>query len=129
VFLEAMASHLQAAHGLRVLGLRETDRPGIFTGTVQRDHELAGETLGPLKGVKVGMPHPIVLGLEQDGGVRVLEQGEPGASPDEVETFARTLDTQGAIAEGASEEPGTTHAVKVDEDGNRRLVRRRFSIR
>lgn len=99
-------------------------------GRANRLVKLEGANLGPLEGIFAERPCEVEVELNPDGRVRAVDV--ESLSPDEIAdsvNFVSSLLKSGRVqAPGVPPQPfGTTHEVRMDEKGRRRLVRRGFS--
>lgn len=86
---------------------------------------LDDERLGNLRGVYVDLPVTVELPLDRVARARLSPQSEALA---EAVHFVRGLQAAKRIQQiGDPEQRGTTHTVKIDGQGRKRLVRQRFS--
>lgn len=94
-------------------------------------HTLSDPSLGELVGVHVELPESVSVELDQNGRVgRITTQGPTLESIREATHFVRSLQDNQSIGINANAlDPGITHIIEQTTNGQRRLMRKRFSQR
>lgn len=119
----AVSAHL-AAQGVEVDTFEAGDGAGPWRVAGRRWHPVALPGHGT---VHVALPVQGEVGRAPGGELTAQLPAVQADEAQEAGSFARSLAKQGQIASGDAALASATHAIEVDEQGRRRLVRRRFS--
>jgi len=125
----AIKAHL-AAKGIDVLSSEPTDSPGTTRVSGQVWSRISVPGFDDLQDVHVAIPVEGEVTRGRKGEVRSVAPMQPSAEQvEEVTSYVRSLATHGQIAGQAEKRsPRATHEIETDNEGNRRLVRKRFSV-
>jgi len=124
----AVKAHL-AAQGIELDSAEPLSRPGAMKIAAKSWHPISVPEFDDLRDVLVSVPVEGEITRGPEGQVESVNVRKPStAEIDEVTSFVRSLATHGQI-EGHSKDSsrGATHAIETDENGKRKLVRKRFS--
>ena len=124
----AVQAHL-AAHGIEGVHAQAVGRSGKVRVTGQVWHKISVPEHPELNDVHVAVPVQGELTLGKKGELAGTLPTQPDKEQmDEAGSFVRSLATHGQIG-GATRGParGATHAIETDDQGRRKLVRKRFS--
>jgi len=125
----ALHFYLSERKGLDTTSLQPSGDGGIWEGTANAWQPISTGRFVAFDGVHVKLPVRITLRLDSLGRIERLEQTEPPSEDrDEARNFVESLAQHGQIAtESGAGSKNATHAVRVDDEGKRYLVRRGFS--
>ena len=125
----ALKTHLTAAHGLDIDSVESSTKPGKLRLQGKLWHPVTSPDLGDLSGVMVKIPVEAEVTLGTKGNVRNLQIKPPSEEQvTEATAFVKSLARhQQLTGQPGTLAPGATHQIEVDEQGRRRLVRRRYS--
>lgn len=125
----ALGAKLAASRDLELLSLDQRDAASALP-----DRRLTGRANqwfpAPLSGEKIYVPLPVDLELTLDGQGRIesVKTGRPDPQAlSEAALFIETLQANRRIASEDPPPPGTTHLLKTDRHGRKRLTRRGFN--
>jgi hypothetical protein len=124
----AVKAHL-AAQGIELDSAEPLSKPGAMKIAAKSWHPISVPGFDDLRDVLVSVPVEGEVTRGPEGHVESVNVQKPSPEEiDEVTSFVRSLATHGQIeghSKGAS--GGATHAIQTDENGKRKLVRKRFS--
>ena len=125
----AVKAYLSEVRGLDDVSVEPTAKPDTFTMRGRVWRPISGPGLGEFEGVHVSFPVEGNFTRGSHGSVEDLRIGEPSTEQlAEAATFVRSLVRNKQIGPASgSRVPRPTHEVTVDEQGRRRLVRKRFT--
>ena len=124
----AIKAHL-AARGVDLLTAAPTKNAGKLKVAGQVWHRLSVPEFADLKDVEVAIPVEGEVTRGARGQFRSKFLTRPSTEQvAEAASFVRSLARHGQIAGQAAKNPrGATHQIETDDQGNRRLVRKRFT--
>ena len=127
----ALKAHLSAARGMEVDRIEPSPKPNTWQVHGKVWHAIDSKDLGALSGVMDRIPVKGEVTLGPRGEAERVDVDDPSA-PEVAEaiSFLKSLKSHGQIAAGPdSPPPGATHQIEADEQGRRKLTRKRFSAR
>ena len=126
----AIQAHL-SAQGIELLTAEPAETPDTIrvSGQVWRPVSVPG--FDDLHNLRVAIPVEGLIARGPKGELQSAALGKPSAEQiAEVTSYVRSLATQGQIEGRPGKHPfRPTHQIETDEQGNRRLVRKRFTAR
>lgn len=125
----AVKTYLSGVRGLDDVSVEPTANGDTFTVRGRLWRPVSGPGLGELEGVHVSFPVEGHFTRGPRGAVEDLRVGEPSTEQlAEAASFVRSLVRHGQIGSASGRGVSRpTHEVAVDEQGRRRLVRKRFT--
>lgn len=126
--LAALQFFLEATHSL--VGFEGERSETTWRGQAQRLVALQTPQLGPIDGVCVEVPVDVSVTLRPDGDVDQVQAESPASEAiSDAVLFVKSLLRNKQVALPGEPLGKATHAVELDADGKRRLVRRRYAFR
>lgn len=126
--MRAAVEMFLAAGGVEVTTLEGGGAAGTFTATGRVWSPISLRGVGGRKPVHVAVPVHGEVTVGSKGALRSKMSSPTDGDIEEASAFATSLATHGQIATaGAPRSAGATHEIEVDESGQQRLVRKRFS--
>ena len=126
----ALKVHLAAAYGVDLVSVSAASSAGALKVGAQTWQRISVPGFDNLQDVLVAVPVDGQVTLGANGEIRSVSLERPsGEQVAEVTSYVRSLATHGQIASHAGQRtPIATHEIQTDENGNRKLVRRGFSV-
>ena len=126
----ALKVHLAAAHGVELVSVATASPSGTLKVGATTWQPISVPGFDELQNVLVSVPVEGRVTLGPKGEIRSVGLERPsGEQVAEVASYVRSLAKHGQIASDRSQRtPAATHEIQTDEKGNRKLVRRGFSV-
>lgn len=126
--LAAVRYFLESTSGL--VGFEGARSGNTFHGQAQRVVDLHAPQLGPIDGISVAVSVAVDVTLRPNGDVEHVQAASPTNEVlSDAATFVKSLLDNKQVALPNEPLGRATHAIEVDPDGKRRLIRRRYSLR
>lgn len=124
----ALKVRLAATHGMEFLAMKSKTQSGGVSGQAQKWHPIPDPQQGG-QDIHVQLPIEVEISLDDQGRVQSVENDQPDPETvAEAAHYIKTLEDNEQIShEPGPLPPGATHQVETDEQGRKRLVRKRFS--
>jgi hypothetical protein len=126
----ALRFALAVDHDLELLSVSQKSGDGIIRGKVNKSHSLPNsESEGGQKSI-VTIPVNVEIKMSKKGKVKTVKTEEPEKEHlDEAAHYIKTLEDNKQVKHGEGPlGPGETHRETVNEKGEKRIERKRFSI-
>jgi hypothetical protein len=124
----ALKVRLAATHGMEFVAMKSKPQSGSVSGQAQKWHPVPDPQQGG-QDIHVQLPVEVEISLDEQGHVQSVKGDQPDpAAVAEATHYVKTLEDNKQIShEPGPLPPDATHQVETDEQGRKRLVRKRFS--
>ncbi|HEX8735596.1 MAG TPA: hypothetical protein VF721_09755 [Pyrinomonadaceae bacterium] len=126
----ALRLPMAVGHDLELLSVSEKSGEDIIRGQVNKSHSLPGSESESGHKAIVTIPVNVEIKMSKKGKIKAVKTEEPEKEHlDEAAHYIKTLEDNKQVKHGEGPlGPGETHRETVNEKGEKRIERKRFSI-